>query len=143
MIELANFGTDQHDLRLQRVGSRHIAGLGVVAPGTQADLSLKLAPGRYLLWCSVANHRALWNAGDARRHALSLDDVGDPNGAPVVYLHGGGDSRLSRHPDDRIAAALGVRLLAVDRCGLGRARSDAARLGRAVRRRVSRSSGSA
>jgi pimeloyl-ACP methyl ester carboxylesterase len=35
----------------------------------------------------------------------------------VLYLHGGGDSRLSRHPDDSIAAALGVRLLAVDRCG--------------------------
>jgi pimeloyl-ACP methyl ester carboxylesterase len=57
------------------------------------------------------------NAGDARRVALSLDDVGDPAGRPVVYLHGGGDSRLSRHPDDRIAAELGVRLLAVDRCG--------------------------
>jgi pimeloyl-ACP methyl ester carboxylesterase len=46
-----------------------------------------------------------------------VDDVGDPNGVPVVYLHGGGDSRLSRPPDDRIAAELGVRLLAVDRCG--------------------------
>jgi hypothetical protein len=45
----------------------------------------------------------------------SIDDVGDPAGAPVVYLHGGGDSRLSRHPDDSIAAALGIRLLAVDR----------------------------
>ena len=59
VIELANFGQDPHDLRLQRVGARHIAGLGVVAPGKQADLSLKLAPGRYLLWCFVANHRAL------------------------------------------------------------------------------------
>jgi pimeloyl-ACP methyl ester carboxylesterase len=48
---------------------------------------------------------------------LTLDDVGDPGGTPVFYLHGGGDSRLSRHPDDSIAAALGVRLLAVDRCG--------------------------
>ncbi len=57
------------------------------------------------------------HAGDARRHALSVDDVGDPDGTPVVYLHGGGDSRLSRHPDDWIAAELGVRLLAVDRCG--------------------------
>lgn len=37
----------------------------------------------------------------------------------MVYLHGGGDSRLSRHPDDSIAASLGVRLLAVDRCGRG------------------------
>ena len=49
--------------------------------------------------------------------ALSIDDVGDPAGTPVLYLHGGGDSRLSRHPDDSIAAALGVRLLAVDRSG--------------------------
>ena len=48
---------------------------------------------------------------------MTIDDVGDPAGRPVVYLHGGGDSRLSRHPDDSIAASLGVRLLAVDRCG--------------------------
>jgi pimeloyl-ACP methyl ester carboxylesterase len=48
---------------------------------------------------------------------VTIDDVGDPGGTPVLYLHGGGDSRLSRHPDDSIAAALGVRLLAVDRCG--------------------------
>ena len=48
---------------------------------------------------------------------MNVDDVGDPAGTPVVYLHGGGDSRLSRHPDDSIAAELGVRLLAVDRCG--------------------------
>ena len=59
LIELANFGQDLHDLRLQRVGARHIAGLGVVAPGGRAELSLKLAPGRYSLWCSVANHRQL------------------------------------------------------------------------------------
>ncbi len=57
------------------------------------------------------------HAGDARRDPLTYDDVGDPAGVPVVYLHGGGDSRLSRHPDDTIAAGLGVRLLAVDRCG--------------------------
>ncbi|HEY5295828.1 MAG TPA: alpha/beta fold hydrolase [Gaiellaceae bacterium] len=48
---------------------------------------------------------------------VSVDDVGDAGGTPVVYLHGGGDSRLSRHPDDSIAASLGVRLLAFDRCG--------------------------
>ncbi len=48
---------------------------------------------------------------------MTFDDVGDPRGTPVVYLHGGGDSRLSRHPDDGLAADLGVRLVAVDRCG--------------------------
>ena len=57
VIELANFGQDPHDLRLERAGARHIAGIGVVAPGTRKELSLKLAPGRYSLWCSVADHR--------------------------------------------------------------------------------------
>ena len=60
------------------------------------------------------------HADDAGRHTLTIDDVGDPGGFPVLYLHGGGDSRLSRHPDDGIAASLGIRLLAVDRCGPAR-----------------------
>jgi pimeloyl-ACP methyl ester carboxylesterase len=50
---------------------------------------------------------------------LALDDVGDPAGVPVLYLHGTPDSRLARHPDDDLAAAAGVRLLAVDRPGYG------------------------
>ncbi len=51
--------------------------------------------------------------------ALGFDDVGDPTGVPVIYLHGFGSSRLIRHPDDSIAARLGLRLLAVDRPGIG------------------------
>ena len=58
VIELANFGQDPHDLRVQRIGARHIAGLGVVSPGRRGDLTVKLAPGRYSFWCSVADHRA-------------------------------------------------------------------------------------
>ena len=54
---------------------------------------------------------------------LAFDDVGDPSGVPIVFLHGCPDCRLARHPDDRIAAAAGVRLIAVDRPGYGR--SDA------------------
>ena len=54
---------------------------------------------------------------DGRR--LAYDDVGDPNGVPVVYLHGCPDSRLTRHPDDAVAAHAGVRLVAVDRPGYG------------------------
>ena len=57
------------------------------------------------------------NARDADRQALTFDDVGDPAGWPVLYFHGGGDSRLTRHPDDGIAASLGVRLIAVERSG--------------------------
>ena len=59
VIELANFGQDLHDLRVQRIGAKHIAGLGVIAPGARADLTVNLAPGRYSFWCSVANHRRL------------------------------------------------------------------------------------
>lgn len=51
--------------------------------------------------------------------SLAYDDVGDPDGRPVVYLHGTPDSRLARHPDDQVTAAAGVRLLAVDRPGAG------------------------
>jgi pimeloyl-ACP methyl ester carboxylesterase len=50
---------------------------------------------------------------------VGYDDTGDPAGRPVLYLHGTPDSRLSRHPDDGLAAAAGVRLLAVDRPGYG------------------------
>src|SRR5947209_5723448 len=52
------------------------------------------------------------------RH-LAYAEYGDPQGSPVVFLHGWGDSRLTRHPDDRGTAALGVRLLTVDRPGVG------------------------
>ncbi len=50
---------------------------------------------------------------------MTVDDTGDPDGAPVLYLHGTPDSRLARHPDDGLAATAGVRLLAVDRPGYG------------------------
>jgi pimeloyl-ACP methyl ester carboxylesterase len=50
---------------------------------------------------------------------LAYDDVGDPGGTAVVYFHGTPDSRRSRHPDDAVAAEVGVRLLAFDRPGIG------------------------
>lgn len=54
---------------------------------------------------------------DGRR--LAYDDVGAPDGRPIVYLHGCPDCRLTRHPDDRLAADVGVRLVALDRPGYG------------------------
>ncbi|MGQ0831731.1 MAG: alpha/beta fold hydrolase [Microthrixaceae bacterium] len=55
---------------------------------------------------------------------LAYDEVGDPTGTPVVYLHGTPDSRFARHPDDAIAGDEGVRLLAVDRPGAGDSHLD-------------------
>ena len=59
---------------------------------------------------------------DGRR--LALDDRGDPDGVPVLYVHGTPDSRLARHPDDDLARAAGVRLLAADRPGIGSSDPD-------------------
>lgn len=50
---------------------------------------------------------------------LGWDDLGDPQGIPVLWFHGFGSTRIIRHPDDGIARRLGVRLLAVDRPGIG------------------------
>lgn len=50
---------------------------------------------------------------------LGFDDVGDPTGVAVLYVHGTPDSRRARHPSDALAASLGVRLVAVDRPGIG------------------------
>lgn len=57
---------------------------------------------------------------------LAADDVGDPAGEVVVYLHGAPDCRIARHPDDEYAASLGVRLVAVDRPGTGASDPDPA-----------------
>ena len=58
LIELANFGEDDHDLRLRREapGARTFS-IASVHPGRRAELKLSLKPGRYRLWCSLADHR--------------------------------------------------------------------------------------
>jgi pimeloyl-ACP methyl ester carboxylesterase len=60
---------------------------------------------------------ATFDLPDGRR--LCFDDVGDPTGSVVVYVHGTPDSRRARHPDDDVTRRAGVRLLAVDRPGAG------------------------
>ena len=59
VIEFVNFGEDPHDMRVQRVGGSKVYGTPVLQPGDYYDLSLTLRPGRYELWCSIANHRQL------------------------------------------------------------------------------------
>jgi pimeloyl-ACP methyl ester carboxylesterase len=55
---------------------------------------------------------------------LAYEQFGDPAGAPVLFCHGWMASRLTRHPDDALTASLGVRLIAVDRAGIGRSDAD-------------------
>lgn len=51
---------------------------------------------------------------------VAFSQHGDPQGAPVVFCHGWLGSRLTRHPHDGLTASLGVRLITVDRAGIGR-----------------------
>lgn len=57
IVELVNHGQDTHDLDLRRVGGTRIVHFPDVQPGQVVDRELKLVPGRYLLWCAVADHR--------------------------------------------------------------------------------------
>jgi hypothetical protein len=57
-IELANFGQDEHDLTLQRVGSSTVYRLPKALPGQREILNLRLKPGVYRLSCSLADHAA-------------------------------------------------------------------------------------
>ena len=50
---------------------------------------------------------------------LGIAEQGDPQGVPVLFFHGFVGSRLQCPPDGTIAASLGVRLIAVDRPGIG------------------------
>ncbi len=51
--------------------------------------------------------------------ALGYAEYGDPAGKPVFFFHGMPGSRLQRCPDDSIAAALGARIITIDRPGYG------------------------
>jgi pimeloyl-ACP methyl ester carboxylesterase len=50
---------------------------------------------------------------------LAFDQYGDPDGAPIVFTHGFGDSRLIRNPDEGLTSSLGVRVVAPDQPGVG------------------------
>jgi uncharacterized cupredoxin-like copper-binding protein len=58
-LELVNFGMDNHDLVVQstRAGAKPIR-FKLLDPRGRAERTLRLKPGRYTMWCSVAGHRA-------------------------------------------------------------------------------------
>ena len=57
IIELVNFGEDDHDLALRRVGGTRTYRIDVVHPGGRAELEARFRPGRFTLWCTLADHR--------------------------------------------------------------------------------------
>ena len=57
IVELVNFGEDEHDFRLRRLDGRRVYRIAKVAPGERRSRRLRLAPGRYRIWCGVGDHR--------------------------------------------------------------------------------------
>ena len=50
---------------------------------------------------------------------LTYREYGDPDGAPVLFIHGFSDSSTLRHYDDAYTATLGARIIAPDLPGIG------------------------
>ena len=59
IVQLQNRGEDVHDLRLRRIGGTRTYAFPLTSSGGRATLTMKLLPGRYRLWCSVADHAQL------------------------------------------------------------------------------------
>jgi plastocyanin len=57
IVEFVNRGQDTHDLDVRRIGGTRIFRFPSLQPGQVVDRELKLVPGRYLLWCAIADHR--------------------------------------------------------------------------------------
>jgi pimeloyl-ACP methyl ester carboxylesterase len=51
--------------------------------------------------------------------ALGYAEWGDPNGHPVVTIHGTPGCRLNRHPSNELMASTGARFITYDRAGYG------------------------
>jgi hypothetical protein len=58
IVELVNYGEDDHDLALRRVGGTRTYRIGIVHPGEVRELETRLRAGRFVLWCTLADHRS-------------------------------------------------------------------------------------
>jgi hypothetical protein len=56
IVELANFGQDEHDLAFRRFGGTRTFALPKALPGQRRTRVLRLGPGRYRLWCRLGDH---------------------------------------------------------------------------------------
>jgi hypothetical protein len=60
VVELLNLGEDDHDLAMRRLGAGAVTRrTAIVEPGRLGEISARLRPGRYRLWCTLPGHRAL------------------------------------------------------------------------------------
>jgi hypothetical protein len=66
IVELANFGEDEHDLAFRRIGGTRVLALPKTLPGERRTRELRLGPGRYRLWCRLGDHAVRGMYADLR-----------------------------------------------------------------------------
>lgn len=57
-LEFVNYGEDDHDLAVRRVGTTLVRNLGTTRPGERSVKRFKVRRGTYLMWCTLSDHRA-------------------------------------------------------------------------------------
>jgi hypothetical protein len=58
VLQVVDIGQDDHDLAVRDASGRELARTGVVHAAGRAQLRLRLRPGVYHLFCTVADHAA-------------------------------------------------------------------------------------
>ena len=56
-LEFVNYGEDEHDLAVRRVGTSLVRNLGTTLPGERSVKRFKVRRGTYLMWCTISDHR--------------------------------------------------------------------------------------
>lgn len=57
-LEFVNYGEDDHDLAIRRVGSSNTENVGLTHPGGRSIGRLTVRSGTYTLWCTISDHRS-------------------------------------------------------------------------------------
>ena len=90
---------------------------------TIVSITLVVFAGLFIYKPSPAKGFAFSSEGKSIRlsdgRALAYSDLGDPEGRPLFYFHGGPGSRLEGLLFDELSKQMGIRMLAPDRPGFG------------------------
>lgn len=57
-LEFVNYGEDDHDLAIRRVGTNKVTYLPEVHPGQRDVIRMRVKKGTYKLWCTISDHRS-------------------------------------------------------------------------------------
>ncbi len=56
-VQLVNYGEDDHDLRMRRVGGVRTYRIPVTRPGAVTQARFRIYAGTFRVWCSLPGHR--------------------------------------------------------------------------------------